>query len=47
MPEAASIDEPMVSLVEIEPGVAVLFADKALDDLDLIPFEMLSLDPPI
>ena len=36
------IDEPMVSLVEIEPGVAVLFADQAPDDLELIPFEMLS-----
>ena len=39
---AAPIDEPTVSLVEIEPGVAVLFADQAPDDLDLIPFEMLS-----
>ncbi|GAA1601904.1 hypothetical protein GCM10009679_01920 [Saccharothrix algeriensis] len=39
---AAPTDEPTVSLVEIEPGVAVLFADKAPDDLDLIPFEMLS-----
>ncbi|RZS64529.1 hypothetical protein EV187_2916 [Agromyces ramosus] len=32
----------MVSLVEIELGVAVLFADHAPDDLKLIPFEMLS-----
>ncbi len=32
----------MVSLVEIEPGIAVLFADQPPVDLDLIPFEMLS-----
>lgn len=39
---AAPADEPTVSLVEIKPGMAVLFADKAPDDLDLIPFKMLS-----
>ena len=40
--EVASIDEPSVSLVEVEPGVAVLFADHPPVDFDLIPFEMLS-----
>ena len=39
---AVSSDEPKVSLVEIEPGVAVLFADQSPVDLDLVPFEMLS-----
>jgi hypothetical protein len=35
-------DGPMVSLVEIEPGVAVLFADQPPVGFDLIPFEMMS-----
>ncbi|WLS44528.1 hypothetical protein Q3V37_24550 [Micromonospora profundi] len=35
-------DDPVVSLVEIEPGVAVLFADQPPVGLDLIPFEMMS-----
>ncbi|MET7709883.1 hypothetical protein [Micromonospora sp. NPDC005413] len=35
-------DEPTISLVEIEPGVAVLFADQPPDGFDLIPFEMMS-----
>lgn len=36
--------EPSVTLVEVEPGVAVLFAEHPLTDLDLVPFEMLSPD---
>jgi hypothetical protein len=40
--EVAPSDESLVSLVEIEPGMAVLFADKPPVDFDLIPFEMLS-----
>lgn len=40
--EVPPSDEPMVSLAEIEPGIAVLFADRPPVDLDLIPFEMLS-----
>jgi hypothetical protein len=39
---AASSDDPMVCLVEIEPGLAVLFADQPPVDLDFIPFEMMS-----
>lgn len=41
---AASSDDPIVSLVEIEPGLAVLFADQPPVDLDLdfTPFEMMS-----
>lgn len=35
-------EEPTVSLVEIEPGVAVLFGDLTPDGLDIFPFEMLS-----
>ncbi|MGC4749683.1 hypothetical protein ACLQ28_29105 [Micromonospora sp. DT201] len=35
-------DGPTVSLVEVEPGVAVLFADEPPVDLDVIPFEMMS-----
>lgn len=31
----ASSDDPIVSLVEIEPGLAVLFADQPPVDLDL------------
>ncbi|WP_433352575.1 hypothetical protein ACQPYV_19680 [Micromonospora saelicesensis] len=37
-----ALDGPMVSLVEIEPGLAVLFADQPPVGLDLIPFEMMS-----
>lgn len=40
--EVPANEEPTVSLVEIEPGIAVLFADQPPADLDLIPFEMLS-----
>lgn len=43
------VDQPQVdpttsaiSLVEIEPGLAVLFADKPPLELDLIPFDMVS-----
>ncbi|MGJ8720842.1 MAG: hypothetical protein ACSHW9_03250 [Salinibacterium amurskyense] len=36
--DLAPLDEPSVSLVEIEPGMAVLFADKAPTDLDFVPF---------
>ncbi|MGC5307665.1 hypothetical protein [Micromonospora zamorensis] len=35
-------DEPTVSLVEIEPGLAVLFADQPPVGLDLISFDMMS-----
>ncbi|MFY1615902.1 hypothetical protein [Micromonospora sp. WMMD736] len=35
-------DEPTVSLVEIEPGLAVLFADQSPVGFDVIPFEMMS-----
>lgn len=35
-------NEPSVSLVEIEPGVAVLFADKPPTDVDFITFGMMS-----
>ncbi|MFU8947548.1 hypothetical protein ACLRGF_12550 [Mycetocola zhadangensis] len=31
-----------MNLVEIEPGLAVLFADQPPSDIDLIPFQMLS-----
>lgn len=40
--EENSADEPSMTLVEVEPGVAVLFADKAPTDLDFFPFEMMS-----
>ncbi|MGZ0713117.1 hypothetical protein ACWPKO_32755 (plasmid) [Coraliomargarita sp. W4R53] len=40
--EAVVNDESLVSLVEIEPGIAVLFADQPPSGFDLIPFEMLS-----
>lgn len=41
---AASSDDPIVSLVEIEPGLAVLFADQPPVDLDLdfTPFEIMT-----
>ena len=38
----ARIDEPTVSLVEIAPGLAVLFADQPPVDLEFTPFEMMS-----
>ncbi|WP_339621330.1 hypothetical protein [uncultured Salinibacterium sp.] len=40
--DLAPLDEPSVSLVEIEPGMAVLFADKAPTDLDFVPFAMMT-----
>lgn len=40
--DMTSAEEPSMSLVEIEPGVAVLFADEAPTDLDLFAFEMMS-----
>ncbi len=39
---ATTRDDSMVSLVEIEPGLAVLFADQPPADLDFTPFEMMS-----
>lgn len=33
---------PSMSLVEIEPGVAVVFADRLPDGLDVMPFEMMT-----
>lgn len=36
-----SSNEPSVTLVEIEPGLAVLFAEQPPADLDLLSFEML------
>lgn len=35
-------ENPSMSLVEIEPGIAVLFADQPPSELDLLPFQMLS-----
>lgn len=40
--ELSDSDQPAMSLVEIQPGYAVLFADQPPSDLDLIPFGMLS-----
>lgn len=34
-------EDPTVSLVEVQPGMAVLFADQPPADLDVIPFEMM------
>lgn len=34
--------EPSYSLVEIDPGVAVLFADQAPTDIDFVPFAMMN-----
>ncbi|MEU8215616.1 hypothetical protein AB0C47_07590 [Micromonospora taraxaci] len=44
VPDAAvpPSDDPTVSLVEIEPGLAVLFADQPPVGFDVIPFEMMS-----
>ncbi|MGG7464769.1 hypothetical protein [Plantibacter sp. YIM 135347] len=39
--DRVSPDDATVSLVEVEPGVAVLFADKPPTDLDFFAFEML------
>lgn len=40
--DVTSVEEPAVTLVEVEPGVAVLFADKPPTDLDFFAFEMMS-----
>ncbi|WP_327040889.1 hypothetical protein OG400_25985 [Micromonospora ureilytica] len=37
-----ALDGPVVSLVEIEPGLAVLFGDEPPVGFDVIPFEMMS-----
>lgn len=39
--ESVPSDESTVSLIEIEPGVAVLFGDDHPADFDVIPFEMM------
>ncbi|MGI9822183.1 hypothetical protein [Agromyces sp. Marseille-Q5079] len=38
--ELAETDDRAISLVEIEPGLAVLFADHVPVGLDVVPFEM-------
>lgn len=40
--ELVPSDEATISLVEIEPGLAILFADQAPVDLDFTPFEMMN-----
>lgn len=40
--EVAARDEPSLSLIEVEPGFAVLFADQPPTDLDFVPFEMMN-----
>lgn len=42
--EVASIGDALTSLMEIEPGIAVLFADQPQVDFDLIPFQVLHSD---
>ena len=40
--DGAGSADPSMSLVEIEPGVAVVFADRLPDGLDVMPFEMMA-----
>lgn len=36
-----SLDEPAATLVEVEPGIAVLFGDRVPDGFELFPFPLL------
>lgn len=40
--EVAVHDEPQVALIEVEPGLAVVFGDNPPAGFDLIPFELMS-----